>query len=96
VLDTALANLAREERGRGRARLFTALLPVLEGESLPGGYVEVARELGTSEGALKVTAHRLRQRFREHLLQEAAHTLGDAASAGEELRELLAALRAGS
>jgi RNA polymerase sigma-70 factor (ECF subfamily) len=95
VIDTALAALEQEEIGCGRGRLFAVLRPTLEGESLSRTYVELAAELGTSEGALKVTAHRLRQRFRQRLLEEVGHTLDQPELAGDELEQLLAALRAG-
>ncbi|MCA8956050.1 MAG: sigma-70 family RNA polymerase sigma factor [Planctomycetes bacterium] len=95
VLDTALAAVQREETECGRGRLFAVLRPILEGESLPQPYAELAAELGTSEGALRVTAHRLRQRFRRRLLEEVGHTLDRPELLGDELDQLLGALRAG-
>ena len=51
-----------------------------------------AAELGVSEGALRVTVHRLRKRFRELFREEISHTVTSAEDAEEEFRHLLAAL----
>jgi RNA polymerase sigma-70 factor (ECF subfamily) len=66
---------------------------VLDGGPPPRPWAEIARELGTTEGALKVAAHRLRARFRERLLAEVRETL-DGEAPGDELQQLLAALQA--
>lgn len=95
VIESALRRLAADEARAGRGELFLALRPSLDGDS-PKPYAELAAGLGTSEGALKVAAHRLRARFREALLDEVRQTLPDASAAGDELRELLAASRASS
>ena len=100
VIESALARLERQERAAGRDALFVALRPGLEAASPSTPYAELARSLGTSEGALKVAAHRLRARFRDALLAEVAETLpaplaGDGAADGSaELRELFLALTA--
>jgi len=88
----ALRQLEDEERESGRAAVFDRLRPTLEGAPLDGSYRDVARELGTSEGALKVCVHRLRRRFRAALLQQLGATVEDPADAERELRELFDAL----
>jgi len=55
-------------------------------------YAGLARELGTSEGALKVAVHRLRKRYRDLFRQEIAQTVADPADVDSELRFLAAAL----
>ena len=45
-----------------------------------------------SEGAVKVAAHRLRQRYRELLREEIANTVAGPEEVEEELRQLFAAL----
>ena len=45
-----------------------------------------------SEGALRVTLHRLRKRFRELVKEEIAGTVGDSAHVREEMRYLLEVL----
>ena len=52
----------------------------------------LAREMNTSEGALKVAIHRLRKRYRELFRQEIAHTVADPAEVESELRFLAAVL----
>jgi len=51
-------------------------------------YATVARELNTSEGALKVAIHRLRKRYREIFRQEIADTGANPAEVEAELRYL--------
>ena len=45
-----------------------------------------------SEGAVKVAAHRLRQRYRELLREEIAHTVAGPDEIEPELRQRFAAL----
>ena len=54
--------------------------------------MQVAEELGMSEGAVKVAVHRLRRRYRKLLKEEIARTIVDPETLEDELRELLAAL----
>jgi DNA-directed RNA polymerase specialized sigma24 family protein len=55
-------------------------------------YAALAREMGTSEGALKVAIHRLRKRYRDLFRQEIADTVADSAEVESELRYLAAVL----
>ena len=48
----------------------------------------------TSPVALRVALHRLRERYRELVLQMVRETLGEGEDAGSELRELVRALEA--
>jgi hypothetical protein len=52
----------------------------------------LAREMNTTEGALKVAVHRLRKRYRELFRQEIADTVVDPAEVESELRYLAAVL----
>ena len=88
----ALQALGDEERQKGRGEAFDRLRPVLDGQPLPEGYAGVAADLGSSEAAIKVAAHRLRQRFRAALLSQLGSTVEDPSDAEAELRELFAAL----
>ncbi|MFN3241705.1 MAG: RNA polymerase sigma factor [Planctomycetota bacterium] len=88
----ALREVGEHERAKGRGAQFERLRLVLDGQPLPGGYAAVAAELGASEAAIKVAAHRLRQRFRAALLSQLGATVEDPADAEAELRELFAAL----
>ena len=53
---------------------------------------DLARELGLTEGALKVAVHRLRRRFREAVRAEISQTLTDGDDVQAELRYLIEVL----
>jgi hypothetical protein len=55
-------------------------------------YAALAREMKTSEGALKVAIHRLRKRYRDLFRQEIADTVADPTEIESELRYLAAVL----
>src|SRR5208282_5802991 len=72
-------------------RIFERLKMFLLGKS-DAPYAALAREMNTSEGALKVAIHRLRKRYRELFRQEIADTVADPAEVESELRYLAAVL----
>ena len=72
---------------------FAALKPFLTAEKEAIPYANVAGQLETSEGAVKVAVHRLRQRYRKLLREEIAHTVASPAEVDEEIRHLFAAFR---
>ena len=75
----------------GRLEHFERLKVFLLGQS-DAPYAALAREMNTSEGALKVAIHRLRKRYRELFRQEIADTVADPAEVESELRFLAAVL----
>ena len=91
VLERAVNQLRREYEEHGRAEHFERLKGFLIGGS-EGPYAALAREMGTSEGALKVSIHRLRKRYRELFRIEIAGTVADPADVEPEVRFLVAAL----
>ena len=93
LLEQALTRLGAEQAAAGKSEVFAQLKDYLWGEGSGAGYAEVATRLGLSEGALKVTVHRLRQRYREVLREEVAHTVGTREEIDEELRYLIAVVR---
>jgi RNA polymerase sigma-70 factor (ECF subfamily) len=93
VLDQVLARLRQEFAHAGKAGLFEQLKGYLTGEEAARSYREAADQLGTSEGALKMAVHRLRQRFREVVLAEIAQTVAGPDGVEEELRSLFRAIR---
>jgi len=52
----------------------------------------VSGELGITEGALKVTVHRLRRRFGELVRAQIAQTVDNPDEIDDEIRELFASL----
>ena len=55
---------------------------------------DTAREFGMTETAVKQACHRLRQRYRQLLREEVAHTVMVPGDIEDELRHLIAVLRA--
>lgn len=92
LLDVVLGRLRREYTDAGREDLFRGLKDTLAGGRAEIPYRELAGRLGMSEGAVKVAAHRLRQRYRGLLREEIANTVAGPEEAEEELRQLFAAL----
>ncbi len=93
LLETALERLGSELASAGKERIFAELKGHLWGEPSAVSYAELSGRLGMSEGALKVTVHRLRQRFRELLREEVAHTVARPEEIEEELQYLIAVVR---
>lgn len=94
LLDTVLTRLEAEHAEQGKARLFTGLKGTLAGGRGDVPMAQLARELGLSEGAARVAAHRFRARYRELLRAEIAQTVATPAEVEDELRHLFAALAA--
>ena len=93
VLDSVLARLRDEFVEHGRLDHFNKLKVFLLGQT-EAPYAALARELETSEGALKVAVHRLRKRYRDLIRLEIAETVADPSEVESELRFLAAALGA--
>jgi RNA polymerase sigma-70 factor (ECF subfamily) len=76
TMETALARLAAEYAAAGKAGHFTAFRPLLDlAASGHEDYAAIAQQLGMKEGAARVAAHRVRQRFREMIFTTIAETL---------------------
>jgi RNA polymerase sigma factor (sigma-70 family) len=91
MLDTVIDRLRAEFVQHGRLDHFNRLkVFLLDQAETP--YAALARDMGTSEGALKVAIHRLRKRYRDLFRQEIAETVADPADVESELRFLAAAL----
>lgn len=93
LLERVRQRLLAVAEADGRGALCAALLPAEGGEPEP--YEAIGARLGLSEGAVKLAAFRLRQRYRELIREEVAQTVSTPAELEEELRHLLA-LVAGS
>jgi len=91
LLDRVLEKLRNEFVHHGRPEHFERLKVFLLGQS-DAPYAALAREMNTSEGALKVAIHRLRKRYRELFRQEIADTVADPTEVESELRYLAAVL----
>ncbi len=97
VVARAVSALSAECSAAEKATQFQRLKPWLLGEVEAVSQAEAARELGLTEGAVKVMIHRLRKRFRELVKREIGHTVDDPARVQEELQYLVEVLcRTGS
>jgi RNA polymerase sigma factor (sigma-70 family) len=94
VLDRVMERLRAEFVQRGRLDHFDRLKVFLLDQA-DAPYAALAREMNTSEGALKVAVHRLRKRYRDLCRQEVADTVADPADVESELRYLAAVLARG-
>ncbi len=94
LLNRVLNQLEAELIAEGKTGLFERLKDRLLGDSDAPPCAELARALGTTEAALKMTVHRLRLRYRELLLQEIVHTVSSREEAEQELQHLLAVVSA--
>lgn len=92
ILEQAQTRLADEYAGEGKAALHAALCPALAGSRVALDYAALSTQLGSSEGALRVAAHRLRDRYRAILRAEVAQTVADSAAVDAELRHLISCL----
>jgi len=92
LLEQVLRRLREEYTRDGKDRQFEQLKSTLTEASRSVPYAEIAARLGTSEGAVKVAVHRLRQRYRELLRAEIADTVADPGEIDDEIRNLFTAL----
>jgi RNA polymerase sigma-70 factor (ECF subfamily) len=89
VLERTLGRLRREQEDADRGREFRALEGYLTGEASRTSYREVAADLGNTEGAVKMSIYRLRQRFGQLLRAEIAETVSSPSEVDDEVRHLL-------
>lgn len=92
LLEQVLQQLEEDYRREGKAELFAALRSTLGGDRDSQPYAELAAQLGSSEGAMKVAVHRLRKRYRARLKSAVADTVAATDEVDAELRHLLSAL----
>ena len=94
VLDQVLARLGDEYRADGKMALFDQLQKSLTDDPDRPSQADTAREFGMTENAVKQACHRLRLRYRQLLREEIAHTVMVPGDIEDELRHLIAVLRA--
>lgn len=92
VLRQAFDRLRQEQVADGKETLFDLLANCLTGATPGQPYAQLAAQLGLTEAAVKMTIHRLRQRYGELLRQEVAQTVVTPAEIDQELRHLLSVL----
>ncbi len=95
LLGEVMARLEREYTAARKVSELKRLEPYLTAERGTIPYAEIALGLQTSEGAVRVAAHRLRKRFRELFREVIAETVSGAEEAEEELRHIIGVLSRG-
>ena len=90
TLDLLRADLVR----RGKGDLFDHLKGHIWGLKEERSCAEVADHFKLSEGVIKVTVHRMRQRYRDLLRAEVADTVADPSDVDDELRHLISVVSA--
>jgi RNA polymerase sigma-70 factor (ECF subfamily) len=95
VLDQTLARLGDEYRAAGPASagLFDRLQKSLTDEPDRPLPADTAHEFGMTESAVRQASYRMRQRYRQLLREEIAHTVMLPGDIEDELRHLVAVLR---
>jgi len=94
VLDQVMGRLGEEYRVAGNTGLFDRLQKSLTDEPDRALPADTAREFGMSESAVRQASYRMRQRYRQLLREEIAHTVIALGDVEDELRHLVAVLRA--
>jgi DNA-directed RNA polymerase specialized sigma24 family protein len=92
LLDRALHRLQSEFTNAGKGHQFECLKEFLHSEESERSYEEVGRELGLNAPAVASTVYRLRQRYRELVREEVAHTVPSLGDLDDELRWLFRVL----
>ncbi len=94
LIDQVQCRLAAEWACSGKGRQFDLLKAFVTGDDTLPPYKDIAVQLQSREGAVKVAVHRLRRRFSEVLRSEIAQTVADPMEVDEEIRFLFAAIEA--
>jgi RNA polymerase sigma-70 factor (ECF subfamily) len=92
LLERVMNQLRDECAAAGKADLFERLKDYLAGEKGGKSYQALAAELNMSEGAVKVTVHRLRRRFGCLVRAQIERTVASPDEIDDEIRELFVAL----
>jgi DNA-directed RNA polymerase specialized sigma24 family protein len=94
LMEQVLRRLKDEYCTAGNGALFDSLKQLLPDEPGAPSRAEVAARLGMTENALRQAFHRFRHRYQVLLREEIGHTVAIASEIEDELRHLIAVLRA--
>ena len=95
LIDQTLFELRQEYSQQGKLQWFDTLAVFLTSSEVTSDQrLKIAKSLEMSSTALKVAIHRLRSRYREHLIQTVAQTVDDPEMVGSEREILFSALDA--
>jgi DNA-directed RNA polymerase specialized sigma24 family protein len=94
VLERVLGLLKNEYVAADNAALFDSLTQLLPDEPGAPSQADIAGQLGMTENAVRQAFYRFRQRYQSLLRQEIAHTVATPGDVEDELRHLIAVVRA--
>jgi DNA-directed RNA polymerase specialized sigma24 family protein len=92
-MQTAVNRLREEFAARGQTALFERLQDYQPHEASGQTYAQLGNELRMTEAAVKSVVQRMRQRHRELLREEIAHTVTRPEQIEEELQHFRALVR---
>ena len=92
LLERARSRLGNEYAAAGKAELYERLQGFPLSEKSDRSFQQAAAELGMTASAVKSVVHRLRERYRQLVREEVAHTVADPAELNEEARYLIAVI----
>lgn len=92
LLDNALSHLEDTYGNEGKSTLFGKLRFLITVDGNKVAYAKLARDLGMSDDAVKMAAHRLRKRYRDAVRAVVADTVSEQVSIEAELQDLFRAL----
>lgn len=92
LLERVLGQMRADYAMAGRERLFLSLQGFLWGADGDRSYAGLAEQLSTTEGAVRVAVHRLRDQYRQRLRAEVAHTVDHPDQIDDELHYLIRVL----
>jgi RNA polymerase sigma-70 factor (ECF subfamily) len=94
LLDRVLGRLEDQYRVRGNAALFDSFNQLLGDEPGAPSHADIAARVGMTENAVSQAFHRFRQSYQSLLREEIAHTVATPGDIENELRYLIAVIRA--
>ncbi|HEY7002329.1 MAG TPA: sigma-70 family RNA polymerase sigma factor [Candidatus Udaeobacter sp.] len=94
VLEQVMERLRDEHRSAGNLRFFEQMKKMLMDEPDRPSQAQVATEFDMTENAVKQAFYRFRQRYQALLREEIAHTVAVPSDIEDELRHLIAVVRA--
>jgi RNA polymerase sigma-70 factor (ECF subfamily) len=86
-----MRRLSAHYESEDRRRVFEVIKPCLTGDD-PESYAILAKQLGSTEGAVRVSVHRMRRTYREALREVIRDTVDRAEDVDDELRHLMNAV----
>ncbi|MEO2018361.1 MAG: sigma-70 family RNA polymerase sigma factor [Fuerstiella sp.] len=90
LLERVTDRLQHEYEEAGKGEQFEHLKDFIIGQYSETTYADVAAQLASTEAAMKMTAHRMRRRYREILREEIAEIVATPEDVDTEIRSLFA------